>query len=250
MWQEEARMTGQNNEGLVLPLINGGGSLHACLATPLVAAKQPVQPVPVYLLERTSRTEQSKKNRSWNKRRMTVEATDGGFIKKGRMQFRAENGKSSLATQHKEQRTCVQDALYQCLVARGVNVVIDEVRAIHRTDENCPLLVAQQYVANKFNLTLERVTSQFALQGGPALAILQRTGFYLVQVAVFLEKKDPTPDNHWVFYSGSVLIDNQQKSKVIVIQESDRRDAKAARDVFQTLAPKREVRITNVYQLL
>ena len=74
------------------------------------------------------------------------------------MQFRAENGKSSLATQHKEQRTCVQDALYQFLVAREVNVVIDEVRAIHRTDENCPLSVAQQYVANKFNLTLVRVT--------------------------------------------------------------------------------------------
>jgi hypothetical protein len=249
-WQEEARMSafpGQvslNNEGLVLPLINGGGINHACLADPIIAAK------PAYLMERTSIIEQSLKNRSWNKRRMVVESTDGGFIKKGRMQFKAENGKSSLATQHKEQRTCVQDALYQCLVARGVNVVIDEVRAIHRTDENCPLLVAQQYVTNKFNLTLERVTSQFQLKGGPALAILQRTGLYLVQVSVFLEKKDPTPDNHWVFYSGSVLIDNQQNSKVIVIEESDREDAKAARAVFQTLAPKMEVRINNVYQLL
>ena len=41
MWQEEARMTGQNNEGLVLPLINGGGSNHAWLANPITAAKQP-----------------------------------------------------------------------------------------------------------------------------------------------------------------------------------------------------------------
>jgi hypothetical protein len=98
------------------------------------------------------------------------------------------------------------------------------------------------------------VTSQFALKGGPALAILQRTGFYLVQVSVFLENKDPTPDNHWVFYSGSVLIDNQKNSKVIVIEERDRQDAKAARAVFvavfQTIAPKMEVRIANVYQLL
>jgi hypothetical protein len=234
-------------EGPVWPLINGGGILHTCLADPIMAAK-----LPAYLMERTSSIEQSKKNRSWNKRRMVVEVTDGGFIKRAacNLEPRTENRRSRLATQHKEQRTCVQDALYQFLVAREVNVVIDEVRAIHRTDENCPLLVAQQYVTNKFNLTLERVTSQFALKGGPALAILQRTGLYLVQVSVFLEKKDPTPDNHWVFYSGSVLIDNQKNSKVIVIEEKDRQDTKAERAVFQTIDPKMQVRIANVYQLL
>ena len=67
---------------------------------------------------------------------------------------------------------------------------------------------------------------------------------------MFLEKKDPTPDNHWVFYSGSVLIDNQKNSKVIVIEEKDRQDTKAERAVFQTIDPKMQVRIANVYQLL
>ena len=43
-------MSGQEsqNEGLVLPLINGGGSSHPCLADPVIAA------IPAYLMERTS----------------------------------------------------------------------------------------------------------------------------------------------------------------------------------------------------
>ncbi len=70
-----------------------------------------------------------KKKRKRNVRH--IEATDSGFLKKGRMQYRIDE---SLVTQHKEQRTCVQDALYQSLVARGIDVTIDEVRAIHPTD--------------------------------------------------------------------------------------------------------------------
>ncbi len=64
---------------------------------------------------------------------------------------------------------------------------------------------------------------------------------------MFLGNKDPTPDKHCVFYSGLVTgIDRQ----VIVIEESDRQDAKAARAVFRTIAPEPNVRIANVYQLL
>ena len=66
---------------------------------------------------------------------------------------------------------------------------------------------------------------------------------------MFLDNKDPTPDKHCVFYSGSELLDNQKTVKAVVIEESDRQDAKSARAVFQTIAPKLNVRIANVYQL-
>ena len=79
-------------EGPVWPLINGGGILHTCLADPIMAAK-----LPAYLMERTSSIEQSKKNRSWNKRRMVVEVTDGGFIKRAacNLEPRTENRRST-----------------------------------------------------------------------------------------------------------------------------------------------------------
>ena len=241
-------LTGGVTTGVVLQL-NGIG-MAPDIANPFVVAKQHLEhPVPHYLMERQE--EEStipKKKRKRNGRH--IEATDSGFLKKGRMQYRIDNGSESLVTQHKEQRTCVQDALYQSLVARGVDVTIDEVRAIYPTDENCPFSVAQEYVKKKFNLKLECVTSQFkGLKGGEELAMLQRRGCYLVQVLVFRDNKDPTPVKHCVFYSGSELLDNQKNIKPVAIEESDRQDAKSARAVFQTIAPKLNVRIANVYQL-
>ncbi len=52
--------------------------------------------------------------------------------------------------------------------------------------------------------------------------MLQRRGCYLVQVLVFLDNKNPTPDKHFVFYSGSELLDNQKNVKAVVIEESER----------------------------
>ncbi len=174
-------------------------------------------------------------------------------MKKGRIAYRDERtekgAKKSLVTEKKEQRTCVQDALYHNLLALGFAVTIDEVRNIHRTDENCPYSVAQEYV-KKFNLKLERVTSTFKVKGGEAFALLQRRTGYLVQIRVF-DREDPAaaPDNHCIFYSGSEILDNQMSSKVLVIQESDRQDINSARAVFHAIDNRRNVRIANVYQL-
>ncbi len=176
------------------------------------------------------------------------------FSKKGRIEYRDERtekgAKKSLVTEKKEQRTCVQDALYQNLVALGFAVTIDEVRNIHPSDENCPYSVAQEYVKKKYNLTLKRVTSTFKVKGGEELALLQRRTSYLVQVLVF-DGEDPAtaPDNHCIFYNGSEILDNQRSAKVIVIEESDRQDSKSARAVFQAIDNRRNVRIAIVYQL-
>jgi hypothetical protein len=207
---------------------------------------------PVPLLERR------KKNKRKNKRKRNVRKireADSGFLKKGRIEYRDERtekgAKKSLVTEKKEQRTCVQDALYHNLVALGFAVTIDEVRSIHPTDENCPYSVAKEYVKKKFNLTLERVTSTFKVKGGETFALLQLRSCFLVQILVF-DREDPAaaPDNHCIFYSGSEILDNQQNTKVIVIQDSDRVDPKSARAVFHAIDKKRNVRIANVYQLV
>jgi hypothetical protein len=124
---------------------------------------------------------------------------------------------------------CVQDALYHNLVALGFDVTIDEVRKIHPTDEHCPYSVAQEYVKNKFNLKLERVSSTFKVKGGEEFALLQHRTCYLVNILVF-DREDPAaaPDNRCIFYNGSEILDNQMYSKVI--EESD--DIKSARAVL------------------
>jgi hypothetical protein len=208
-------------------------------------------PVPHYLLERREEECTVKNKRKRNQKSMQA---DSGFIKKGRIEYRTQRtekgAKKSLVTQKKEQRTCVQDALYHNLVALGLAVTIDEVRNIHPTDQNCPYSVAKTYVKNKFNLKLERVTSTFMVKGGEAFALLQQRTGYLVQIRVF-DREDPAaaPDNHCIFYSGSEILDNQMSSKVIVIQESDRQDINSARAVFHAIDNRRNVRIANIYQL-
>jgi hypothetical protein len=236
--------------GVMTDVVFKGGAMSSDNESPL-ENQHLEHPVPHYLLERR---EKNKRKRNGKRNIRHIEAADSGFIKKGRIEYRTQRtekgAKKSLVTEKKEQRTCVQDALYHNLVALGFAVTIDEVRNIHPTDENCPYSVAQEYVKNKFNLTLERVTSTFKVKGGEAFALLQcRTG-YLVQIRVF-DREDPAaaPDNHCIFYSGSEILDNQKSSKVIVIQESDRQDINSARAVFHAIDDRRNVRIANVYQL-
>jgi hypothetical protein len=239
-------------------LLTGGvmtdvSSKESYLSSDVSLTKEHLEhPVPHYLLERRQE-ECTVKNK--RKRNQKSRQADSGFLEKGRIAYRnertEEGAKKSLVTEKKEQRTCVQDALYHNLVALGFAVTIDEVRSIHPTDENCPYSVAKEYVKKKFNLTLERVTSTFKVKGGETFALLQLRSCFLVQILVF-DREDPAaaPDNHCIFYSGSEILDNQQNTKVIVIQDSDRVDPKSARAVFHAIDKKRNVRIANVYQLV
>ncbi len=80
--------------GVVLQL-NGIG-MAPDIANPYVVAKQHLE----HSVEEESTI--PKKKRKRNVRH--IEATDSGFLKKGRMQYRIDNGSESLVTQHKEQR--------------------------------------------------------------------------------------------------------------------------------------------------
>ncbi len=72
------------------------------IANPYAVATQHLEhPVPERQEEESTFP---KKKRKRNVRH--IEATDSGFLKKDRMQYRIDNGSESLVTQHKEQRTC------------------------------------------------------------------------------------------------------------------------------------------------
>ncbi len=111
---QRTKMNSQSDDGVLMQL--NFGIMSTAIVKAVASKQHSEEPVPHYLMER--KTFESKKKGKWNKRR--IEATDGGFVKKkGRTEYRNENGKESLVTQHKEQRTCVQDALYQSLIARN-----------------------------------------------------------------------------------------------------------------------------------
>ena len=191
----------------------------------------------------------TKSNRkSGRKRKQNRKALeeDAGFIRANRTEFRKTN---ALASQYKEQKTCLEDALYCGLIARGLGVSLDQVRAMYSTHKNTPFFVAEAFV-KQFGLTLARVTQQFKIAGGEELAILsERTGHYIIQLHITVDKHDKEPDLHCVYYNGRAIADNQKYSKIIYIQDKDRKSTRSARDVFDVVAPELTVRISNVYKL-
>ena len=172
--------------------------------------------------------------------------TDGaGFIKENRTGYRINY---PLATQH--ERACLPVAVYYGLRRSGIEVSLDHVCSMYSTDGNTTFSVAQEYV-KQFGLTLERVTKDFKVKGGEALAILKkRSGLYIVQLLLTFDNNDKFPDKHCVFYNGSELMDNQKYSKMIEIEERDRESSEAARAVFNAIAPTLKVQVSNVYQLI
>ena len=123
---------------------------------------------------------------------------------------------------------------------------------MHPTWENTPFQVAQDWVKKKYDLNLVRVSSSFAVKGGPAFALLQlRSGLYVVQLSVTTDNNDKNPEHHCVFYNGMEIIDNQGTSKILQIEESDRQSVAAARVVFKAnYATDIKVLVSNVYQLV
>ncbi len=97
------------------------------------------------------------------------------------MDYREEHGKESLATQYKEQRSCLEDALFHCLRAQGAHTTPQTIREMGDT----PFHVAQEWVKSQYDLSLVRVSSNFNLKGGPELAL---SGLYVVQLLVTTDK--------------------------------------------------------------
>ena len=178
-----------------------------------------------------------------------AEEEDGGFTDKGRVAFKAEGG--VLVTGGK--RTCLPDALYMLLLSLSIPVDVEEVRTIMPADpsENTLFMAADNFVS-QFGLTLQRVTSRFmSAKGGVALALLQASGYFVVQLRITAGKDDKDPDLHCVAYDGATVRDNYQWSKVKDLDEGDRASPASARKVFNSLFHRDlEVRIKNVYELM
>ena len=87
------------------------------------------------------------------------------------------------------------------------------------------------------------------VKGGPELALLNTTGFFVVQLTIAYNKDDKVPDKHCVAYDGLTVRDNYKHSKVKEIDATDRSSPENARAVFNSLFPKMQVRIKNVYEL-
>ena len=175
-----------------------------------------------------------------------AEDENGGFTDKGRLAFRNEGG--VLVTGNK--RTCVPDAISQLLPAFSIKVDIETVRSMMQNDpdQDTKFTKADEYV-QQYDLTLQRVTQRFMVKGGPELALLNTTGFFVVQLTIAYNKDDKVPDKHCVAYDGLTVRDNYKHSKVKEIDATDRSSPENARAVFNSLFPKMQVRIKNVYEL-
>ena len=197
--------------------------------------------------------------------------SEGGFVDKGRMTYRAEGG--ILATGN--ERSCLPDALYVLLRGLDHPVDLEDVRTImpvhgdtlfsvrlapvpswspapppsRGTHTPCspPAQAADEYV-HKFGLELSRVTKDFMGSGGLAFQLLQVSGSFVVQLRVTYGKDDTAPDLHCVAYDGLSIKDNYKYAKVKILEESDR-SLQGSRAVFDSLLPDLQVRVMNVYQL-
>ena len=173
-------------------------------------------------------------------------AEDGGFTDKGRAYFRNKGG--ALVTGNK--RTCVSDAVWHLLSSYSIKVDVDTVRTMMSDDldQDTKFTKADEYVQH-FGLSLQRVTPRFKVKGGPELALLNATGFFVVQLTIAYNKDDKSPDKHCVAYDGLTVRDNYQYSKVKEIDSTDRSSPEDARAVFNSLFKNMQVRIKNVYEL-
>ena len=86
------------------------------------------------------------------------------------------------------------------------------------------------------------------VKGGPEYNLLKRSGSYVVQLRVTKDSSDKSPDMHCVAYDGLTIKDNHKYTKVKIIEESDR-TLMGAREVFQSLLPGLQVRVTNIYEI-
>ena len=162
-----------------------------------------------------------------------------------------------MVTGHK--RTCLPDALFHLLVAcslvSGTTEERNDVLSIMPptgSDHDVLFTSADIYVQQKFKWTLNRVTVRFnSIKGGPELAILKASGFFIIQLRITYDKDDKEPDLHCVSYDGVEVKDNARTAKVKTIDENDRSSADEARKVFNSLFRKGlQVRIKNIYQLI
>jgi len=148
--------------------------------------------------------------------------------------------------------TCVPDAL--CMLLQSLSIPVDKemVRSIMPSDpdKNTRFVAADEYV-RQFGFTLQRVTKRFMQKGGVALALLQTSGHFVVQLRITNEKSDGDPDLHCVAYDGKTVRDNYMYSKVKELDEGDTASPEDANDVFNSLVNKGLiVRIKNVYELV
>ena len=175
-----------------------------------------------------------------------AEEEEGGFTDKGRVDFRNEGG--VLVTGNK--RSCVPDAISQLLPAFSIKTDVETVRSMmpDAADQDTKFIKADEYV-QQFGLTLQRVTQRFMIKGGPELALLNTTGFFVVQLTIAYDKNDKNPDKHCVAYDGLTVRDNYKYSKVKEIEATDRSSPENARAVFNSLFKNMQVRIKNVYEL-
>ena len=112
-------LTGGVTTGVVLQL-NWIG-MAPDIANPYAVAKQHLEhPVPHYLMERQEEESSiPKKKRKRNVRR--IEATDRGFLKKGRMQYLTDNGSELLVAQQRTyayRMRCIKASLHVELMLR------------------------------------------------------------------------------------------------------------------------------------
>ena len=185
-----------------------------------------------------------------------INDAQAGFLKKGRIQYRKEVGVSTstdvLPTQKKNEHTCLEDAVYNALLALGENVNLDGVRSMYNRTTNTPFPVATEFLHKNYKRTMSRVTKEFLLKGGIPFSILQqKNGLFILQLAITYNNEDKEPDFHCVFYNATkgCILDNQQNSKVVYIEDSDRISVQAARDVFGAVARNFKVQIQNVYKI-
>ena len=173
----------------------------------------------------------------------------GGYTDKGRLAFKSEGGVLATGQAH----TCIPDALFVLLsTVLSLAPDLDTIRAaIMGADLYTDALftTAQSYVES-LGLHLPCVTKYFLLEGGPAFHLLNTTGRFVVHLLVSYGPHDKDPDDHCVAYDGLTVRNNNQYTKVVVLDAGDRSSPESARKVFDSLYPNMMVRIKNVYELV
>jgi hypothetical protein len=189
------------------------------------------------------KTNSTRLSEGQKKRQKILNNDAGGHTNFGRLKYREGGGALAIGNT----RSCLPDALWMLLKENlGIDVENEHVRTIMPIRGDTTFSSADVYV-RQYGQQLQRVTSQFQLKGGPELAILRAKGLYIIQLKI--PNDTGTPDLHCISYDGATLRDNDQYTKVKVLDATDRESTKNARAVFYSLF-KTIVFIRNVYQLV
>lgn len=236
-------------------------NVEAEVAEQLTEAEAAVSacPEPIQMPKRNGKNRKGKERGKTRKARKTLKNQHAGYIPEPKIEFRRKGGKVS---KDGNVRTCLPDSAQDLLAEMGV-VVHDEQNVtmrnfLHREDENGEELDSlfedlNSYTEKNFGISLKRVTSDYdKKKGGLAFNILQETsGYFIIQVLINNRNSVTKTERHCLAYNGKSVRDSDRRSKIRIIENSDRECPQEARKVFEAWFNKENTaRIVNVYKFI